>query len=148
MNSDTVSSSHRSWIMRQVRSRNTTPELYVRRTLHAAGFRFRIHYKKLPGKPDLVLAKYRTAIFVHGCFWHWHGCHRSRMPSSNVEYWQRKIARNVERDSKNIAALSCMGWRVQIIWECELATSTADLIACLPNFSRASKAYPPSEPMG
>ena len=148
MSSDTVSSSRRSWIMRQVRSKNTTPELYVRRTLHAAGFRFRIHNKRLPGSPDLVLTKYRTVIFVQGCFWHWHGCRRSRMPSSNVEYWQRKIARNVERDAKNFDILSSMGWHVKIVWECELVSSTADLIALLPSFGQTPKKHPSSNTSG
>ena len=146
MRSDTVSPSQRSWIMRQVRSENTSPEIYVRRTLHAAGFRFRLHDKKLPGKPDLVLAKYRTAVFVQGCFWHWHGCRRTRMPSTNVDYWQRKIARNVERDAKNLAALTDMGWNVQVVWECKLAPSTADLIAILPSFDSTNKTNPPPEP--
>ena len=140
MSSDTVSPSRRSWIMRQVRSENTSTEMYVRRTLHAAGLRFRIHSKTLPGRPDLVLAKYKTVVFVQGCFWHWHGCSRSRMPSSNAEYWQRKIARNVERDSKNHGVLSNLGWRVQILWECELKTSTADLIARLRDFEYGPKA--------
>ena len=128
---DTVSSSERSRIMRQVRSENTAPEMYVRRVLHAAGFRFRLHDKRLPGNPDLVLARYKTAIFVQGCLWHWHGCRRSRMPSSNADYWQRKIAGNVERDAKNVSALSDKGWRVELLWECEIADSTASLITRL-----------------
>lgn len=132
MSPDTVSSAERSRTMRQVRSENTAPEMYVRRALHAAGFRFRLHHKRLPGHPDIVLAKYKTAVFVQGCLWHWHGCRRSRMPSSNAGYWQRKIARNVERDAQNAATLSGMGWRVELVWECELADSTADLIARLP----------------
>ena len=121
--------------MRQVRSENTAPEMYVRRALHAAGFRFRLHDKRLPGKPDLVLTKYLTVVFVQGCLWHWHGCRRSRMPSSNTDYWQRKIARNVERDAKNLSALSDKGWRVELVWECELAASTADLIVRLPSLA-------------
>ena len=114
--------------MRQVRSENTTPEMYVRRALHAAGFRFRLHDKRLPGNPDLVLARYKTVVFVQGCLWHWHGCRRSRMPSSNVDYWERKIARNVERDAKNTTVLSDTGWCVELVWECELATGTMSLI--------------------
>ena len=135
MSPDTVSSSERSRIMRQVRSTDTAPEMYVRKTLHAAGFRFRLHDKRLPGNPDLVLPRYGMAIFVHGCLWHWHGCRRSRMPSSNTDYWQRKIARNVERDARNTAALSHMGWRVELVWECELAASVESLIARLPNLA-------------
>ena len=128
MSPDSVSSAERSQIMRQVHSEDTAPEMYVRRSLHAAGFRFRLHDKRLPGRPDLVLARYRTVIFVQGCLWHWHGCRRSRMPSSNSDYWERKIARNVERDAKNTAILSDMGWRVELVWECELATGTMSLI--------------------
>lgn len=131
MSPDTVSSAERSRIMRQVRSKNTTPEMYVRRTLHAAGFRFRLHDKRLPGNPDLVLARHKTVVFVQGCLWHWHGCRRSRMPSSNADYWRRKIARNVERDARNAATLSDRGWRVELVWECELALATANLIEAL-----------------
>lgn len=131
MSPDTFSSVERSRIMRQVRSKNTTPEMYVRRALHAAGFRFRLHDKRLPGNPDLVLARHKTVIFVQGCLWHWHGCRRSRMPSSNADYWRRKIARNVERDTRNVATLSGMGWRVELVWECELASATGSLIETL-----------------
>lgn len=137
MSADTVSPAERSRIMRRVRSVDTAPELYVRRALHAAGFRFRLHDRRLPGRPDLVLAKHRTVVFVQGCLWHWHGCRRSRMPAANAEYWRRKIARNVERDAANAAALSGKGWRVELVWECELAASTADLIARLPSPARS-----------
>ena len=137
MSADTVSSAERSRIMRRVRSEDTKPEVYVRRSLHAAGFRFRLHDKRLPGSPDLVLAKYRTTVFVQGCLWHWHGCRRSRMPAANADYWRRKIARNVERDAMNAAALSGMGWRVELVWECELGASTASLIARLPSMARS-----------
>ena len=133
MSADTVSSAERTRIMGRVRSADTKPELYVRRTLHAAGLRFRLHDRRLPGSPDLVLAKHRTVVFVQGCLWHWHGCRRSRMPAANAEYWRRKIARNVERDAANAAVLSEMGWRVELVWECELAASTAALIARLPS---------------
>ena len=137
MSADTVSVAERSRIMGRVRSADTKPELYVRRALHAAGFRFRLHDRRLPGNPDVVLAKHRTAVFVQGCLWHWHGCRRSRMPAANADYWRRKIARNVERDAANAAALSAMGWRVELVWECELAASTADLIARLGDAARA-----------
>ena len=128
---DTVSPEERSRIMRQVRSRDTKPELRVRRALHAAGLRFRLHDKRLPGRPDLALRKRETVVFVHGCLWHWHGCPRSRMPSSNVDYWRAKIARNVERDAEHAAALERLGWRVEVIWECELPSATERLIARL-----------------
>ncbi len=128
---DTVSPEERSRIMRQVRSRDTKPELRVRRALHAAGLRFRLHDKRLPGSPDLTLRKHKTVVFVHGCLWHWHGCPRSRMPSSNADYWRKKIARNVERDGERSAALERLGWRVEVVWECELAPATERLIARL-----------------
>lgn len=136
MCADTVSSSERSRIMRQVRSKDTTPEMYVRRALHAAGFRFRLHDKRLPGNPDLVLTKYRTVVFVQGCLWHWHGCRHSRMPSSNTNYWQRKISRNVERDARNATVLSEMGWRVELVWECEMNAATTELIERLSGLVR------------
>ncbi len=128
MSPDNVTPARRSWIMGRVKSQDTAPELYVRRALHAAGLRFRLHDKHLPGAPDLVLRKHRTVVFVHGCQWHWHGCKRSRMPSSNVDYWRRKISRNVERDAANAAALDALGWRVEVVWECELAPATSRLI--------------------
>lgn len=133
MSPDTVSSTERSRIMRQVRSKDTTPEMYVRRALHAAGFRFRLHNKRLPGNPDLVLTKYGTVVFVQGCLWHWHGCRRSRMPSSNSDYWERKISGNVERDARNAAVLCEMGWRVELVWECEMTAATTALIERLSN---------------
>lgn len=128
MSPDNVTPARRSWIMGRVKSQDTAPELYVRRALHAAGLRFRLHDKRLPGAPDLVLRKHRTVVFVHGCQWHWHGCKRSRMPSSNVDYWRRKINRNVERDAANAAALDALDWRVEVVWECELAPATSRLI--------------------
>jgi len=106
--------------MRKVRSIDTGPEVRVRRALHSAGFRFRLHRRDLPGSPDLVFPRYKIAVFVHGCFWHWHGCKRSRMPATNQEYWESKIARNVERDHQTRIQLDALEWDVQIIWECEL----------------------------
>jgi DNA mismatch endonuclease, patch repair protein len=106
--------------MARVHGQNTSPELKVRRAIHRAGFRYRLHRADLPGKPDLVFPRFRLAVFVHGCFWHWHGCKRSRMPESNHDYWTRKIGRNVERDRRNHEALLAAGWRVQTIWECDL----------------------------
>lgn len=128
---DTVSPEERSRIMRQVRSRDTKPELRVRRALHKAGLRFRLHDKRLPGHPDIALRKHKAVVFVHGCLWHWHGCPRSRMPASNADYWRRKIARNVERDAEHAAALERLGWRVEVVWECEIAPATERLIARL-----------------
>lgn len=117
---DTVSRSARSRIMARVKSKGTGPELKVRRKLHRAGYRFRLHRTDLPGSPDLLLPKYRLALFVNGCFWHWHGCKRSRMPNSNVEYWTAKIERNVNRDRETRDELERMGWRHRVIWECQV----------------------------
>ena len=138
MSADTVSPAERSRIMRLVRSENTRPERRVRQELHAAGFRFRLHDRRLAGKPDLVLRRYRTAVFVHGCLWHWHGCRRSRMPSTNVAYWERKIGRTVERDARNAASLAAAGWTVEVVWECQLAESTRRLIDRLSRERSAS----------
>jgi len=111
----------RSYVMSRVRSADTKPELVVRSLLHRAGFRFSLRRKDLPGKPDVVMPKYRTVLFVHGCFWHRHeGCPRSTMPATRVEFWQEKFARTVERDAAATAALTAAGWRVFVIWECEV----------------------------
>ncbi|MDZ4760132.1 MAG: very short patch repair endonuclease [Alphaproteobacteria bacterium] len=117
---DTLTPLQRSAAMRAVKSRNTSPELRVRRAAHALGLRYRLHGKDLPGKPDLVFAARRLAVFVHGCFWHGHTCVRgARMPATNAAYWSAKIARNVARDAAATLALSGAGWRPVIIWECE-----------------------------
>lgn len=125
---DNVDASTRSRIMGRVKSTGTKPELSVRRALHAAGFRFRLHDAKLPGKPDIVLPRYRTVVFVNGCQWHWHGCKRSRMPATNRDYWEAKIARNVARDRTNLAKLETLGWDCQIVWECQLGQDIEDLL--------------------
>ena len=108
--------------MRAVKSKNTKPELLVRRIVHAQGFRFRLHAKELPGKPDIVFRRRKKAIFVHGCFWHMHddgACADARMPGSNRRYWGPKFRRNKARDSEHLAALKALGWKVLTIWECE-----------------------------
>lgn len=105
-------------MMSQIKGKNTKPEMIVRRALHKAGFRYRLHVKDLPGKPDIVLPKYKTAIFVHGCFWHGHNCHLFKMPSTRTEFWRSKIASNVARDEKTFELLEKEGWRVGLIWEC------------------------------
>ena len=128
---DTVSPEKRSDVMRRVRSKDTLPEMAVRRALHKQGFRYRLHQATLPGKPDLVLPKHRTIVFVHGCLWHWHGCKNSRMPNSNVDYWERKIARNVERDKSHLTALGDAGWQVVTIWECSIDAGLEELMRSL-----------------
>lgn len=107
--------------MSRIRGQDTGPELRLRSLLHRAGFRFRLHAKQLPGRPDVVLPKYRTAIFVHGCFWHRHsGCRNATTPSTRREFWQEKLEGNVSRDARNCAALEAAGWIVRTVWECEL----------------------------
>ena len=110
----------RSYNMSRIRSKNTKPEETIRKYLFSQGFRYRKNVRALPGCPDIVLHKYRTVIFVNGCFWHKHDCGRFRWPSSNEEYWITKITRNVERDTENQKNLQDQGWRVITIWECEL----------------------------
>lgn len=115
---------HRSWNMSRIRSKDTKPEILVRKAIHAKGYRFRLHEKKLPGKPDLVLAKHRLVIFVNGCFWHRHeGCKLSTNPKSNTDFWERKFSDNVRRDEQNKKKLQALGWGVQVIWECETRDS-------------------------
>lgn len=118
---DVLSREKRSQIMASVKSSDTKPEMLVRRYLHAHGFRYGLHNRKLPGSPDIVLRKYKTVIFINGCFWHGHeGCKYYRLPKSNIEFWQTKIDRNRRRDIETIEALKTKGWRVITIWECEL----------------------------
>ena len=118
---DTHSKTVRSYNMSRIRSKDTKPELAVRKYLFAHGFRYRLHENKLPGKPDIVLPKYNTVIFVHGCFWHAHsGCTRSVIPKSNEGYWGPKIAGNLKRDIDNELLLREAGWQIIVIWECEL----------------------------
>ena len=121
---DVVDSKTRSRMMSGIRGKDTKPELLVRKALFARGFRYRIHDKRLPGKPDLVLPKYRAVIFVHGCFWHGHNCHLFKWPSSNVDFWKTKITRNREVDERNTRALREQGWRILTIWECALKGRT------------------------
>lgn len=119
---DNHSKEVRSYNMSRIRSTNSKPEEIVRKYLFANGFRYRKNDKRYPGKPDIVLPKYKTVIFVHGCFWHMHDCGRFVWPTSNEEYWKTKIARNIERDKENIERLNAEGWKVITVWECELKT--------------------------
>ncbi|OGS18767.1 MAG: hypothetical protein A2219_08420, partial [Elusimicrobia bacterium RIFOXYA2_FULL_50_26] len=117
---DILSREKRSWNMSRIRSRNTTPERIVRSVLHELGYRFRLKGKKLFGNPDIILPKYKTAIFVHGCFWHRHkGCKSAYIPKTRVEFWKKKFRDNVKRDKKVAATLTEEGWKVAVIWEDE-----------------------------
>lgn len=119
---DIVDAATRSRMMSGIRAKDTKPEMVVRKLLHASGFRFRLHRKDLPGKPDIVLPKYQTAVFVNGCYWHGHErCHLYRPPKSRAEFWTTKIAGNRERDNRNTKALQKDGWNVIIVWECAVS---------------------------
>ena len=125
---DNLSPEDRSYCMSRIRSRDMKPEMIVRSMVHRMGLRFRLHRRDMPGNPDLVLARHRAVIFVHGCFWHWHpdpNCPIAGLPATNVDYWQPKFARTRERDRESSARLEEEGWRVLVIWECELRTPEA-----------------------
>lgn len=123
---DTKTPEERSRNMSHIRSTGTKPEEIVRKYLFKQGFRYRKNVRNLPGKPDIVLRKYRTVIFVNGCFWHMHNCQRGHLPHSRQDYWEPKIKANVERDIRNRKTLEEVGWRVIVIWECELKKRIAD----------------------
>ena len=117
---DVVDKATRSRMMSGIQGKNTVPELAVRKFLHSHGFRYRLHVKTLPGKPDIVLPKYQTVVFVHGCFWHQHKrCNNAVMPKSNTNFWKNKLEGNIERDKRAITALKKSGWRCLVVWECE-----------------------------
>ena len=123
---DIVDQATRSRMMARIHNRDTAPEMAVRRELYSLGIRYRLHNGKLPGRPDIVIRRLRTVIFVHGCYWHRHpGCRLAYTPKSNVEFWQRKLEGNAIRDIENQAHLIEMGWRVIVIWECEIRDRTA-----------------------
>lgn len=120
---DTMTPEQRHNCMAAIKGKDTKPELIVRKYLFSRGLRFRIQVRKLPGRPDIVLPKYRTVIFVNGCFWHGHeGCRYYRLPKSNVDFWQEKIERNRARDARSEAELKALGWRVLRVWECDIRT--------------------------
>lgn len=148
---DTISEEKRSEVMSFVRSADTKPEWILRCGLHRMGFRYRLRDKRLPGTPDLVFPKYRTVVFVHGCFWHRHeGCRRASFPKSRQAFWAEKFARNVERDARTRTKLEQAGWRVIVVWECELeddTEATLDRIARslrIPETEGLSEGSPPS----
>ncbi|MDW8391873.1 MAG: DNA mismatch endonuclease Vsr [Oscillochloridaceae bacterium] len=118
---DVFTPEERSRVMAKVRGQDTNPEKIVRSLIHRMGYRFRLHVKDLPGKPDIVLPRHRKVVFVHGCFWHQHpGCEHAARPGSNTEYWNKKLDRNVMRDREHLERLLYLGWKVLIVWECEL----------------------------
>ena len=120
---DVFSSNKRSWIMSRIRGKGTKPELFIRSFVHRAGYRFRLHKKNLPGKPDLVFPARKKVIFVHGCFWHGHKCQRgNRLPKTNTEYWIKKIKGNIDRFAKQKKDLKKLGWELLVIWECECSS--------------------------
>lgn len=143
---DILTRHERSQMMSRIRGEDTGPELFVRRALHALGYRFRTHLREIPGTPDLVFSKRRMAIFVHGCFWHRHGCRKTYMPKSRQEFWQAKFAGNVERDRRVQERLVRRGWRFFVTWECEIETDDT-VIARLVAFlgpPRIAVAPPPT----
>lgn len=121
---DVVSPQVRSRMMAGIRGRNTRPELILRKGLHAAGFRYRLHDRRLPGKPDLVFPKHKAVLFAHGCFWHGHDCHLFKWPKTRTWFWRTKITRNRKVDRQAIATLEKAGWRVGVVWECALKGRT------------------------
>ena len=121
---DIVTPEKRSQMMAGIKGKNTRPEMAIRTGLHKIGFRYRIHVRDMPGKPDMIFPKFRAVLFVHGCFWHHHDCHLFKWPSSRVEFWRTKIDRNVEVDRLNIEKLREAGWRIGIVWECAVKGRT------------------------
>lgn len=137
----------RSAVMRQVKGRNTTPEMKVRRALTKLGARYRLHRKDLPGNPDIVMPGRKLAFFVHGCFWHGHDCARgARVPKQNRDYWVAKVGRNVVRDARSAEALAALGWRVETIWECDLKDAQALDARLSGLLSRSSHGQPKADP--
>ena len=135
---DTVDTKTRSYMMSRVKSKNTKLEIAIRKRLFAFGFRYRIHSRRLPGKPDLILKKYKTAVFFNGCFWHLHDCEFSSIPETRSSWWKQKLTANKERDRRNITKLRTTGWRIVIVWECAVRKLRIveqgvklDKIACL-----------------
>lgn len=140
---DNVVSQVRSRMMSNIRAKNTKPEMLVRRGLHADGLRFRLHSRKLPGKPDIVLPKFTSVVFVNGCFWHGHDCNLFRLPKTRREFWKDKIEGNQARDKRNIQQLIAQGWRIAIVWECALKSksqnSVREVITTLCSWLRNSE---------
>lgn len=138
---DIVDKATRSRMMSAVRAKNTKLEVEIRRNLFIMGFRYRLHAKDLPGTPDMLFPKYRAAIFVHGCFWHQHGCHRSAIPSTRKTWWGNKLVGNAQRDSRAVARLGDLGWRVLIVWECALRSPNIDKKKVLETIVRRAAGF-------
>ena len=142
---DTVDKETRSRMMSSVRAKNTKLELEIRRRLFVMGFRYRLHMKDLPGTPDMVFPKFQSVLLVHGCFWHYHGCHLSSIPGTRRSWWKKKLEKNARRDSKTVSELQNLGWRVLTIWECSFRkpktnrTEALDIIAARANTFLKSK---------
>ncbi len=136
---DRVKADVRSKMMSAVHGKNTGPERAVRTALFAAGYRYRLHCKDLPGSPDIVLPRYRLAIFVHGCFWHGHDCTRGRRPTSNIEFWNAKLDRNLTRDGNSKVSLEAAGWSVVTVWECAIQRGVDALLKTLNEKAQAQR---------
>lgn len=134
---DKLTKEQRSINMSHIRGKNTSLEIAVRKRLFADGFRYRINVSNLPGKPDIVLPKYNTVIFVNGCFWHRHNCKRATTPKTNTDYWMNKFEKNVQNDEKNYALLRNLGWHVIVVWECEIKFDFDKLISSVENELRS-----------
>ena len=132
---DTISKQKRSKNMVSIKSKNTKPELVIRKLLHSKGYRFKIHDKKLPGKPDIVMPKHNVVVNVHGCYWHYHGCSRSNIPKTKTGYWIEKLENNKRRDFQNKKHLKKLGWKVIDVWECTLRKKNLE-----KNFQQAGNA--------
>lgn len=123
---DTVDKTTRSRIMSKVGQKDTGPEMKLRRSLHKIGLRYRLHDKRLPGSPDIVFPRFKAVLFVHGCFWHRHGCKATTTPGTNVDFWRKKFDENIARDRRDMEALQDAGWKVAVVWECSLKGKSAD----------------------
>lgn len=147
---DTLTKQERSRVMGRIRGKNTKPEILLRKYLFSMGFRFRVHARGLPGHPDIVLPKFRTVIFVHGCFWHQHpGCKYAGLPKTRVDFWMAKFERNRERDMRKVAELESLGWKVLVMWECEMRQDmsaadrlVAEMTGCYPRPANPGWAKP------
>lgn len=137
---DVVAPDVRSRMMAAIRSRDTRPEMLVRRSLHAAGFRYRLSPRNLPGRPDLVLPRYRAVVFVHGCFWHGHrGCRFATVPATRPEFWRAKITGNQNRDALVQGKLEALGWRIAVVWECALRSDQEEALRSVAEFVRSDR---------